>query len=211
MDEGLSPRVRGNLRPKAVGYGPGRSIPACAGEPVPRPVGVCRPRVYPRVCGGTVDEGMGAYCAKGLSPRVRGNPPASATGHQLLRSIPACAGEPRAARWLARYARVYPRVCGGTQYRRVARDGAVGLSPRVRGNPFRARGHHVRRRSIPACAGEPQTGQRETRCGGVYPRVCGGTSSAPPRPSRIPRRCRRAGSIPACAGEPIIELRPSRL
>ena len=51
--EGLSPRVRGNLR-RGGGGGVGwRSIPACAGEP--RQV-ARRPRrdgVYPRVCGGT--------------------------------------------------------------------------------------------------------------------------------------------------------------
>ena len=50
---GLSPRVRGNLRPGFVNGQVVGSIPACAGEPC------CRRRwkrtwgVYPRVCGGT--------------------------------------------------------------------------------------------------------------------------------------------------------------
>ena len=50
---GLSPRVRGNpVNSLAHAAGVG-SIPACAGEPFPRPAGVKQQRVYPRVCGGT--------------------------------------------------------------------------------------------------------------------------------------------------------------
>ena len=50
---GLSPRVRGNLVDVGGLVQRPRSIPACAGEPLPsgRPAG--RGRVYPRVCGGT--------------------------------------------------------------------------------------------------------------------------------------------------------------
>ncbi len=73
---GLSPRVRGN-RPRRRSVFPGSgSIPARAGEPLV--TCVCAPlrRVYPRACGGT----GGAHCFAtrfpGLSPRVRGNPPA---------------------------------------------------------------------------------------------------------------------------------------
>ena len=50
---GLSPRVRGNPCRLPFLLTCWRSIPACAGEPVPR---LSRPqsgRVYPRVCGGT--------------------------------------------------------------------------------------------------------------------------------------------------------------
>ena len=51
--QGLSPRVRGNpsgaLTPQTIG----RSIPACAGEPVPANGSTLSSRVYPRVCGGT--------------------------------------------------------------------------------------------------------------------------------------------------------------
>ena len=92
---GLSPRVRGNP-PYLLNTPDGqRSIPACAGEPS-HPSGgsgVCP--VYPRVCGGTaasVAKGTG-IC--GLSPRVRGNRDAVPLPQVALRSIPACAGEPR--------------------------------------------------------------------------------------------------------------------
>ena len=91
-----------------------------------------------------------------------------------------------------------------------------GLSPRVRGN--RAGGLRCAGLpgSIPACAGEPNSGVAFSLCGGVYPRVCGGTvimdtphwmgwglsprvrgNPTPPDAATPPAR-----SIPACAGEP---------
>ena len=55
----------------------------------------------------------------GLSPRVRGNRSVIFLVAIVLRSIPACAGEP-----LQRYCRrgtrgVYPRVCGGITSKRM--------------------------------------------------------------------------------------------
>ena len=51
-------------------------------------------RVYPRVCGGTTIDNANTMAIFGLSPRVRGNPPRISSGAAILRSIPACAGEP---------------------------------------------------------------------------------------------------------------------
>ena len=213
---GLSPRVRGN-RPAFVRSGPRpRSIPACAGEPLdPR----CRRwycRVYPRVCGGTA-LGFPPMCiTRGLSPRVRGNQNAYTRVVCMKRSIPACAGEPRAGRGHGRPKWVYPRVCGGTPYcsRRATR--ARGLSPRVRGNPAGLRTSTAGGGSIPACAGEPRSGARYGVAPMVYPRVCGGTASPVCETGRgagLSPRVRgnqgagdrtphQPGSIPACAGEP---------
>ena len=70
-------------------------------------------------------------------------------------SIPACAGEPRAFDVPCSGAEVYPRVCGGTYHRPVARRPIWGLSPRVRGNLLSAARLPIISRSIPACAGEP--------------------------------------------------------
>ena len=70
-------------------------------------------------------------------------------------SIPACAGEPIGQRVALPAAAVYPRVCGGTNAELAFRQYAVGLSPRVRGNPSVARASSLWARSIPACAGEP--------------------------------------------------------
>ena len=52
-----------------------------------------------------------------------------------LRSIPACAGEPRFSGIAVSPFRVYPRVCGGTSRSIATIACALGLSPRVRGNP----------------------------------------------------------------------------
>ena len=152
---GLSPRVRGNPEAEhAVQALPG-SIPACAGEPTRSDRLVCGSRVYPRVCGGTLDGSVGPGHPAGLSPRVRGNPAAAASS--------------RARSW------VYPRVCGGTAQKEYLRPLDAGLSPRVRGNPEAVSEHHLSSGSIPACAGEPKRGPRRVGLSRVYPRVCGGT------------------------------------
>ena len=111
----------------------------------------------------------------GLSPRVRGN---RAQLDQALHrdgSIPACAGEPVNAPDMGFSIAVYPRVCGGTLARFVFALIPIGLSPRVRGNPYVGQQLLEARRSIPACAGEPPCLVGNTNVVSVYPRVCGGT------------------------------------
>ena len=71
---GLSPRVRGNRGCRLREWTSGRSIPACAGEPIGITCMWWPPRVYPRVCGGTGVTSVDSRMATGLSPRVRGNP-----------------------------------------------------------------------------------------------------------------------------------------
>ena len=97
-DPGLSPRVRGNLiRARRCSSGQG-SIPACAGEPALPGRPRRRQAVYPRVCGGTHQSALAIAEFGGLSPRVRGNPWDGVDVRVQSRSIPACAGEPSAAR-----------------------------------------------------------------------------------------------------------------
>ena len=91
---GLSPRVRGNHCAEHVGIGRERSIPACAGEPTSTTRSRTSKQVYPRVCGGTQYVRRQCWRAKGLSPRVRGNPGPHVQAGPRSRSIPACAGEP---------------------------------------------------------------------------------------------------------------------
>ena len=90
------------------------SIPACAGEPFVRWARVANDRVYPRVCGGTASGRRRHHRLKGLSPRVRGNLYHAGQAGAIRGSIPACAGEPAAARSPLVAPAVYPRVCGGT-------------------------------------------------------------------------------------------------
>ncbi len=137
----------------------------------------------------------------------------------MERSIPACAGEPRSACRQCQRLGVYPRVCGGTDshlHRRRHRRRHKGLSPRVRGNRGGLCLSGTRRRSIPACAGEPPPGRQDPGRCRVYPRVCGGTKFLHDvlsvgqglSPRVRGNQCRQAiscgeqGSIPACAGEP---------
>ena len=75
--QGLSPRVRGNRDAGLIAVAVARSIPACAGEPRPGSSPPHKPRVYPRVCGGTVCSPVSRLRVFGLSPRVRGNRPAA--------------------------------------------------------------------------------------------------------------------------------------
>ena len=213
---GLSPRVRGNRGVGAGGVADGRSIPACAGEPLATPETRLEFEVYPRVCGGTGMSGHPGRRLLGLSPRVRGNRPTSPRRAARPGSIPACAGEPRPGPAAAALGWVYPRVCGGTGAATMVDLLRRGLSPRVRGNHLLSGQIDYNTGSIPACAGEPHLCHQGNLEAPVYPRVCGGTIelgsailndvglSPRVRGNRptSPRRAARPGSIPACAGEP---------
>ena len=157
---GLSPRVRGNPFFLTPSTSPKRSIPACAGEPPAASQSTVIMEVYPRVCGGTCRSASSLRSLSGLSPRVRGNPLPAAYPFAVLRSIPACAGEPPASRVSVCRSEVYPRVCGGTNLAQSARYGGCGLSPRVRGNHDHGIRYQLIGRSIPACAGEPSSKKR---------------------------------------------------
>ena len=197
-----------------------RSIPACAGEPT-TPSGRQRRRaVYPRVCGGTGGAQGRCECRYGLSPRVRGNRTTPDRFALQVRSIPACAGEPRSSSMAVRTHEVYPRVCGGTLPSGGHAHVRQGLSPRVRGNLLGPRNQVAHHGSIPACAGEPLSGRDVRGNSTVYPRVCGGTlGTVPPpckgtglsprvrgNPLRRDRPHVAERSIPACAGEPLSYL-----
>ena len=213
---GLSPRVRGNPKPTITSKTNTGSIPACAGEPAAAAAPIAGRSVYPRVCGGTSSEPWACKAVTGLSPRVRGNHIVPPPLRSLRRSIPACAGEPpQPPRRLPRQT-VYPRVCGGTTKDTSTLSQAQGLSPRVRGNQLESYHSVVDVRSIPACAGEPESHTSYGYEVSVYPRVCGGTAAACAlaateyglsprvRGNRLLVKCllMRLRSIPACAGEP---------
>ena len=213
---GLSPRVRGNLPRRVSQLRRQRSIPACAGEPsLWRKDGVAV-KVYPRVCGGTKADVNKTAAVEGLSPRVRGNLAKPLRKVGRVRSIPACAGEPRAKPPFPGSTQVYPRVCGGTCNDQLRVEQRIGLSPRVRGNLFGRYEQAAGPGSIPACAGEPASPTDRSFRPAVYPRVCGGTIAAVLSCRNVTGLSPRvrgnhearyadhgsAGSIPACAGEP---------
>ena len=181
-NDGLSPRVRGNLHFQPSGGNADRSIPACAGEPGKSDNMLVAFAVYPRVCGGTIAPGRMRSLNDGLSPRVRGNPVYPLRFQGTMRSIPACAGEPSVPAHSQSHCQVYPRVCGGTRTFSLGWLRPDGLSPRVRGNLLVRADTNHNDRSIPACAGEPAPAPATIAVGVVYPRVCGGTAN----PSGIP-------------------------
>ena len=131
------------------------SIPACTGEPVNSSCEGISTRVYPRVYGGTAATISWHQSQRGLSPRVRGNPPACILYMPSWGSIPACTGEPVAFDGALAAVKVYPRVYGGTRAFLPFRSLSIGLSPRVRGNPVPEVAGYVLDGSIPACTGEP--------------------------------------------------------
>ena len=136
---------------------------------------------YPRVCGGTKYLEDFVVFLPGLSPRVRGNQQWRRSGAHVVRTIPACAGEPLNQTGRSRGRPYYPRVCGGTTSSPSLTLGPCGLSPRVRGNHKQPFSHSGPVRTIPACAGEPIIKHPHHSPDRDYPRVCGGTNdpSAP--------------------------------
>jgi len=130
---GLSPHVRGSHRDRCgSGRSPG-SIPARAGEPACGARTSGHLEVYPRACGGAVDEATSSGATAGLSPRVRGSRGRSGRASPAVGSIPARAGEPPSRCRRGPHDRVYPRACGGAKFRKNRPIIAAGLSPRVRG------------------------------------------------------------------------------
>jgi len=177
--DGLSPRARGNRATTASRFAAFGSIPACAGEPEVIQAVLDVMGVYPRVRGGTSAKMNKTTPKIGLSPRARGNHLFTNGNGQLIRSIPACAGEPRAraGRWIC--SSVYPRVRGGTANQEKHGGKNQGLSPRARGNLVANEYDDGGKRSIPACAGEPSSAPAKSKRSKVYPRVRGGTKRSP--------------------------------
>ena len=71
LQDGLSPRVRGNRLVPCYAPLLARSIPACAGEPVPPNVSIYMPKVYP-ACAGEPESQRWGRIRPGVYPRVCG-------------------------------------------------------------------------------------------------------------------------------------------
>ncbi len=133
--QGLSPRMRGNLRLVLDESIVGGTIPAYAGKPSYRPARAKWLRDYPRVCGETSDTSANYSRPRGLSPRMRGNLLRLARERTSAGTIPAYAGKPCTLSRLEYITGDYPRVCGETRTEKESGSVRRGLSPRMRGNP----------------------------------------------------------------------------
>ena len=150
---GSSPRVRGTRPFAALVHELNRFIPARAGNSLLLSQRPSKIPVHPRACGeldGTTD---GPQISTGSSPRVRGTPFKGDHVVNLLRFIPARAGNSSVEPLSTVASAVHPRACGELDIGDTADLVEYGSSPRVRGTRPSRCGHWATRRFIPARAG----------------------------------------------------------
>ena len=197
------------------------SIPAHAGETCRSTMARSSTRVDPRSRGGDRGEKSAARPLQGRSPLTRGR--RSSQTHDILAtgSIPAHAGETRAALIWSSFLEVDPRSRGGDSFSSLEGLQLLGRSPLTRGRLARLDAQHESPGSIPAHAGETRFWRSPAADRGVDPRSRGGDRGRIARPHQRAGRspltrgrldCLRGallaqGSIPAHAGE-TVSLRP---
>ena len=173
IERGSSPRLRGTRCPTGSRPTAARFIPAPAGntaQPMPKPGS---PTVHPRACGEHWAGGLDGQEHTGSSPRLRGTRRPASRRAAPPRFIPAPAGNTNPASRSIRVVSVHPRACGEHGFRDAGDTKGGGSSPRLRGTLSGRVPRIVRRRFIPAPAGN--THQRLVRaceCS-VHPRACG--------------------------------------
>ena len=130
---GSSPRARGTRSRCSAGTGPGRIIPACAGNTDPSRRRRFRTPDHPRVRG---EHGVGQRRrreCRGSSPRARGTPGTGKSLFALNRIIPACAGNTCSAWSFSPRLSDHPRVRGEHGMIHEPDRSIAGSSPRARG------------------------------------------------------------------------------
>ncbi len=150
---GSSPHARGTRVGRHLGDGHNRIIPACAGNAAHGPAGSTAGADHPRMRGERDPHDAANKSTSGSSPHARGtlfctdNPP------NLVRIIPACAGNASRRRWATVARADHPRMRGERACRARPAPPTAGSSPHARGTQ---RGPFSRKpddRIIPACAG----------------------------------------------------------
>ena len=193
---GSSPRLRGTLQRLGELDRLARFIPAPAGNARAARRRAILPSVHPRACGErrAVGGGLRRRAHIGSSPRLRGTPERSANFLDLMRFIPAPAGNARPSASAAPWSTVHPRACGERWDEALIETIARGSSPRLRGTRGRRRAVRRRIRFIPAPAGNAVAQVELHSLRPVHPRACGERSTA----SRI--IARHTGSSPRLRG-----------
>ena len=173
MGDGSSPRERGTPR---ICFRPShrlRFIPARAGNAC-RPAGLrSGASVHPRASGERQARNAGSMFRNGSSPRERGTPCAEAGPGILVRFIPARAGNARSAVRGRRAYPVHPRASGERSTEPGETCHEAGSSPRERGTRGLADLAQVRRRFIPARAGNAFRAVCRAGSCPVHPRASG--------------------------------------
>ncbi len=153
----------------------------------------------------------------GSSPRLRGTLLRARKSCELMRFIPAPAGNTCSAPEIRTWQPVHPRACGEHDVRKPDPRVFAGSSPRLRGTQWECIARHLMLRFIPAPAGNTAIARSVMCLSSVHPRACGehcvatgfrvtiGGSS--PRLRGTRGRCRYQGRlrrfIPAPAGNTI--------
>ena len=187
---GSSPRARGTRYRAFSRRGPGRIIPACAGNTSRRMRHEGGGPDHPRVRGEHSTERSMRGPRDGSSPRARGTRERERSDDDTRRIIPACAGNTTSHSARRSRPSDHPRVRG--EHGRLADSVATmtGSSPRARGtlnNLFGFVGHD---RIIPACAGNTPPGMIPAAPETDHPRVRG------------EHRTQRDSGSPSCGSSP---------
>ena len=191
---GSSPRMRGTPAAGAVGAHDGRFIPAHAGNTgLWLSVSPCAP-VHPRACGEHHRITPVGPWRFGSSPRMRGTQANAWHEANSRRFIPAHAGNTSRRTLTALACAVHPRACGEHRVFIAIRCLVIGSSPRMRGTRSLALSASIRRRFIPAHAGNTPAPAAATSARPVHPRACGEHASDPCQIGK------RTGSSPRMRG-----------
>ena len=125
------------------------------------------------MCGEHGQLGDGPAVADGSSPHVRGTRAGRPGGSGSPRFIPACAGNTTPGTVAKLALTVHPRMCGEHHGPQGTGKNMFGSSPHVRGTRDLVEAAFLRRRFIPACAGNTARPPSWKVSGSVHPRMCG--------------------------------------
>ena len=196
ITSGSSPRVRGKHRLHVQVVRRVRIIPARAGQTWPAGSPAPTTSDHPRACGANHPFDVAHTLVSGSSPRVRGKQRRELRAIDDLRIIPARAGQTHRRDRQHTHPPDHPRACGANVTQDGVGDARCGSSPRVRGKPVAAACRALRKRIIPARAGQTKAVQAIHAPSPDHPRACGANVALRPDFPRI------AGSSPRVRGKP---------
>ncbi len=220
ISRGSSPHARGTHHPRTQRWRANRFIPACAGNTRASTAGGRWSPVHPRMRGEHDNVRDCTLPPFGSSPHARGtllDPRLSVRG---FRFIPACAGNTPDELLRHRRSAVHPRMRGEHTSARWKCASQPGSSPHARGTLVAQFREELRRRFIPACAGNTIGACLAKLPCPVHPRMRGEHGRHGVNPSQtggssphargtlylaIPL-CMLARFIPACAGNTCLSV-----
>ncbi len=220
LASGSSPHARGTHPARHVRRAAGRFIPACAGNAIGGHRRFRPDAVHPRMRGERRSALAMARAAAGSSPHARGTRPLGLLQWQGLRFIPACAGNAVFRGNPSVNDAVHPRMRGERSFAGQCGYRRYGSSPHARGTQRIVHRHGLRKRFIPACAGNAAVKTDTWPIAAVHPRMRGERNQDPratrppagssPHARGTPERPSLVGAqrrfIPACAGNAILPI-----